>query len=88
MTGGVIDDLTDFITKIKMDEQTTVLIMRADGTKAISSGMNFKDVFPSELNTTAHAYSIQQKLCDVIAGINNTHQIVINLSFGHCNLQA
>jgi len=83
-TRGVIDDMLDFFTKLKSDTETTVVIMRGDGTKAICAGMDFADVYPPSLSDDiAYSYSMQGKLCAVIQGIYECPQIVISQSFGH-----
>lgn len=83
-TRGVIEELRDFLAKLKNDTETTVVIMRGDGTKAVCAGMDFADVYPPEVTSSPSlSYLWQEKLCDIIRGIHECPQIVINLSFGH-----
>lgn len=83
-TMGVIDDMLDFFTALKKDDQTSVVIIRGEGQKAVCAGMDFADVYPAEKKGDAvYSYAVQEKLCAVIKGIHECPQVVISLSFGH-----
>ncbi len=83
-TNAVIDDMLDFFEKLKKDEERTVLIMRADGIKAYSTGADFQEIFPDGTRDRASvSYAFQDKCCKLILSIHKCSQIVINQSFGY-----
>ena len=83
-TLDVLDDMCDFFLKLKNDSETSVLVMRGDGTKAYCAGVDFKNVFPNNLRANkAYTYTVVEKLCSIVKGIVNCPQVVINLAFGY-----
>ncbi|MDQ1002189.1 enoyl-CoA hydratase [Neobacillus niacini] len=84
LTIGVIDDMLDFLTRLENDSETTVLVMRGEGTRAYCSGLDFDNVYPSEVKgNSTYSYEIQKKLSRIVLAIRNNPQISINLSFGY-----
>jgi Enoyl-CoA hydratase/carnithine racemase len=83
-TNAVIDDMLDFFKKLKQDTDTTILIMRADGTKAYCAGADFQEIFPGETRDSASvSYAFQAKCCELILDIYTCPQIVIMQAFGY-----
>jgi enoyl-CoA hydratase/carnithine racemase len=82
-TNEVIDDLCDFFAKLRYDRETAVVILRGEGEKGFSAGIDAKRVFAPEVSRdTVRLYDLQVKLGEMIINMRKCPQIVIVQAFG------
>ena len=82
-TDEVIDDMADFFSRLRFDRETSVVILRGEGQKGFSAGIDAKNVFRPEVSRdTVKLYDLQVKLGEIVINMRKCPQIIITQAFG------
>jgi enoyl-CoA hydratase/carnithine racemase len=82
-TNEVIDELSDFFAKLRYDRETSVVILRGEGEKGFSAGMDVQAVFtPDVMMNTVKLYDLQVKLGEIFIAMRKCPQVIITLAHG------
>jgi enoyl-CoA hydratase/carnithine racemase len=82
-TNEVIDDLSDFFAKLRYDRETSVVILRGEGEKGFSAGMDVQAVFtPDVMMDTVKLYDLQVKLGEIFIAMRKCPQVIITQAHG------
>lgn len=81
-TNEVIHDMCDFFARLRYDREIGVVIMRGEGEKGYSAGIDVKDVFAPVVTNTVKLYDLQLKLGEMIINMRKCPQVIIHQAFG------
>jgi enoyl-CoA hydratase/carnithine racemase len=82
-TNEVINEMSNFFEKLRYDREISVVILRGDGEKGFSAGMDAKAVFTPDVSTdTVKLYDLQVKLGEILINMRKCPQIIITQAFG------
>lgn len=82
-TNEVVDEMSDFFEKLRFDRETGVVVLRGEGEKGFSAGMDVKAVFTPEVSgDTVRLYDLQVKLGEIFINMRKCPQVIITQAFG------